>query len=84
MIEIIDLYVFDGIEHSAEDSDEDLFSDARVVIRKLAVAPVAITLKTTNNDQKNKPEYGEIINTIISTGNYFITKECQTMNFVKV
>ena len=36
MIEIIDLYVFDGIEHSEEDSDEELFSDARVVIRKLA------------------------------------------------
>ena len=84
MIEIIDLYVFDGIEHSEEDSDEDLFSDARVAIRKLAAAPVAITLKTTNKDQQNKPEYEEIINTIISTRNYFITKECQTINFVKV
>lgn len=84
MIEIIDLYVFDGIEHSEEDSDEDLFSDARVVIRKLAAAPVAITLKTTNKNQRNKPEYEEIINTIISTGNYSIIKECQTINFVKV
>lgn len=84
MIEIVDLYVFDGIEHTEEDSEADLFMDARVIIRKLAAAPVAISLKTTNPNQRNKPEYEEIFDTIMSTGNYFITKECQTINFVKV
>lgn len=83
-VEIIDLFVFDGVEHSTDDSRADLERDARVIIRKLASAPVAITLKTTNERQSNKPEYEEIFDTIIKSGNYFITVECQTLNFVKV
>ena len=84
MVEIIDLFVFDGIRHMSEDPREDLERDARVIIRKLATAPVAITLKTSNPSQSNKPEYEAVFDTIIASGNYFITVECQTLNFVKV
>ena len=84
MVEIIDLFVFDGTEHTTEEPREDLERDAKVIIRKLAAAPVAITLKTSNPNQSNKPEYEEIFDTIIASGNYSITVECQTLNFVKV
>lgn len=83
-VKIIDLYLFDGIEHSPEDPVQDLERDARVIIRKLSGAPVAITLKTSNTNRWNKPEYVEIFNTIINSGNYDIVRECQTLNFVKV
>ena len=80
MIDIIRLYIFRKIEHSADEDERVLWDDAEIVMEKFEGIPMAITLKTPNTRHENNAKYEELFDLVKSTGKYNIIIECQTLN----
>lgn len=83
MIEIVRMYLFDGIDHTTEDPIDDLERDAFAIVEKIAGAPIARSIKAGNPNHVNDPLYEEIIKTIKLSDNWFETIQCETVNMVK-
>lgn len=82
MIEILRTYIFDGVEHNPEDSEEDLLRDAYIVLESIAGSTVSRTVKSRNNVIDYSTVNAEIIDLVKKSGEFFVTKDCQTFNFV--